>query len=587
MQKLKVSIAQINPTVGAISYNLDKILKVREKHSSCDLVIYSECVLTGYPVEDLVGRPEFMYEVHDAIEKLSQIVKSDNLPEIIIGSPYLHHGKVYNAAIYFSKNGNTEIRFKSELPNYDVFDEMRNFHRGKPTDNLPIEIKGFKIGLMICEDGWLPNVTRNLRKHDCEAIFWINGSPFCQGKDKDRKDILHKLNQKEPHIPLFYINQVGGQDDVVFDGASFVSNKEDKIIAQLPAFLEAEAEFELSKTENSPIEVKPISNNPISPYPQHEEAIYNALMLALRDYVEKNRFPFVILGLSGGIDSALVAAIAGDALGADKVWAIRLPSKWTSDESNDLALQQCQKMGVRCDTIAIGDAVAAIEKNINALKDIPFLNRDEKQLMEENVQSRERGQTLMALSNRYYPMVVSTGNKSEYSTGYATLYGDMCGGYALIKDVWKLMVFRLCKWRNLNRPQTSRLDIDVPLEIIPPRVIERPPTAELKDNQCDEVSLMPYEYLDVLLMAMVEDEMSNDNTALMLLEKFGAKRNWCDDVDKMRRLIDLNEYKRRQSAPGPKITKKSYGKGRRYPITNGFREVCSSEVRAKIEQALK
>lgn len=567
---LNVVMAQLNPTVGDIEGNIVKILDVINSHTDADLIVFGECMITGYPIEDLVNRPKFINTVMIQLLKLIEYVSIGKKPAIIVGTPYLHDNNIYNAAIFISSNSDPRIIFKSELPNYDVFDEIRNFHPGNLYDNTPIFYKGYYIGIAICEDMWENRVSENLYKTGVDILISINGSPYCIGKDSLRKTVINN-RQSETHnsFPIMYVNQIGGQDGLIFDGASFVTNPSGDIVTQLPAFIEYIHTIKFIKQYSGVTILDPETCINYQ-YPDVYESMYRALMLSIRDYVNKNKFPGVLLGLSGGVDSALVMAIAVDALGSDKVWAIRMPSNHTSNESNDLALEMCNILGVICSTIPIADPVLCIENSINSLK-VPFPNNDSKHLMEENIQSRERGQTLMALSNRYGHMVIATGNKTEFSIGYCTIYGDMCGGYALLKDVWKLDVFGLSEWRNKNHPFDSLL-MNKLVNIIPERIITRPPSAELAEGQSDETSLMPYQYLDPLLIKMIETEDSVSNIINYLTATYGEIRDWQFDVLRIRNLVDRSEYKRRQSPPGPKITQKSFEKGRRYPITNAFKE---------------
>ncbi|MBI3453228.1 MAG: NAD+ synthase [Rhodospirillales bacterium] len=547
---LVLALAQINPTVGDLAGNVARIRKTRTeaRAGGAHLVVYSELVVAGYPPEDLVLKPAFQRAVREAVEGLARDT-ADGGPAMLVGAPWADNGKLYNAALLLDGGKIAATRYKHELPNYGVFDEKRVFASG-PLPG-PVAFRGVRLGVMVCEDMWYPDVAECLVESGAQILVVPNGSPFETDK-LDERIGLAVARVSETGLPLVYVNQVGGQDELVFDGASFVLNADRQLAMQMPAFAEAMRIVEWTPDAAEKWRCAPAR---IDKPPEGAEAIYRALMLGLRDYVNKNRFPGVILGLSGGIDSALTAALAVDALGADRVHAVMMPSPYTSRESLDDAAEVARLLGVRLDTAPIKPAMDAFAAML-----APLFKGANADITEENIQSRARGLTLMALSNKFGHMVVSTGNKSEMSVGYATLYGDMCGGFAVLKDVYKMTVFALCEWRNGNLPAGA---LGPAGPAMPRRVITKPPTAELKPDQTDEAALGPYAKLDDILHCLVEKEMPAADIA--------ARGHDAAFVARVRRMVDAAEYKRRQAAPGVKITRRAFGRDRRYPITNGFR----------------
>lgn len=546
---LKIAIATTNPTVGDIEGNAERILAVRENNAGADLIVYSELVLVGYPPEDLVLKPAFQRDAMDKAVELASVTK-DGGPAMLIGSLWVKGGKLYNSALLLANGTISAIRHKRELPNYGVFDEIRLFEAGPLAD--PIEFKGIKLGIMICEDMWFSAVTEHLTNKHSEILISLNGSPFETEKAHVRYD--HACNRvKESGLPLIYVNQVGGQDELVFDGEGFVLDTSGKFIIRQKSFVEETTLTHWSKDENGKWAC---ANGDVAEKNDRLGDIYQAIMLATRDYVNKNRFPGVVIGMSGGVDSALSAIVAVDALGADRVHLVMMPSKYTSEESLIDAADAARMMGCGIDNIPISDAVLAYDKLMAG----SFAGTDP-DTTEENMQSRIRGIILMALSNKFGKMVLTTGNKSEMSVGYATIYGDMCGGYNALKDVYKMDVFELCHWRNENHPDGG---LGPRGQIMPVNIIDKPPTAELRPDQKDEDSLPPYPELDDILECLIEGEMPTRD-----IIKRGHKQ---ETVARIQHLLYIAEYKRRQAPPGAKITARNFGRDRRYPITNGYRD---------------
>jgi NAD+ synthase len=542
-------LAQLNPTVGDLEGNARKLLAAhaRAAEAGADLVIFTELFITGYPPEDLVLKPAFQRAARARVEKLAGELKDG--PAVLVGTIWPDEGKVYNAAVLIDGGAIQAVRYKVDLPNYGVFDEKRVFEPG-PLPG-PVNFRGIRLGLPICEDIWKGEVTECLAETGSEILIAINGSPFDWRKPDVRMNVA-VARITETHLPLIYVNQVGGQDELVFDGASFVINADHSLAVQMPAWEEAFTVTEWSRGNDgwrcAPGEVVSL--------PEGDGAAYQACVLGLRDYVDKNRFPGVVLGLSGGVDSALVAAMAVDALGPDRVHAIMLPYRYTSRESIDDATACAAYLGIRYDTVPIEPAVSGVEKSLAKL----FAGKAP-DITEENVQSRIRGVITMAISNKFGAMVLTTGNKSEMSVGYATLYGDMNGGFNPVKDLYKLEVYRLARWRNAHVPVGG---LGPEGAVIPSNILTKAPTAELRENQKDEDSLPPYSLLDDILMQLVEHEASVADI---------VKRGHDPEVvKKVERLLYLAEYKRRQAAPGVKISSKNFGRDRRYPITNRFRE---------------
>ena len=545
---LKLALAQLNPHVGQINSNLEIIRRARAQGArlGADLVVTPELSISGYPPEDLVKKPAFVAACADAISALAADT-ADGGPGVIVGAPWAEGDKLYNAAFVLDGGRILARRLKHELPNYGVFDEKRVFDAGPAPG--PVPFRGVRVGLMICEDWWFPAVSETLAESGAEILLSINGSPFEADKQQHRIPLAVQ-RVVETGLPFVFCAQVCGQDELVFEGASFVLNPDRSLAVQMPFFEEAITLTEWHR-DGERLVCKPL---PLSPEPEHLEQIYRAMMLGLADYVNKNRFPGVILGLSGGIDSALSAAVAADALGAGRVRAFMLPSPYTSQHSLDDAAACARLLGIQCDTVPITPAMVAFDAAL-----APVFEGRPADITEENIQSRARGLILMAVSNKIGSMVLTTGNKSEMSVGYATLYGDMCGGYSVLKDVYKTTVFALSRWRNAHRPPGA-FGPDGP--VMPERVITKPPTAELKDNQTDQDSLPPYEVLDAILEGLVEGEQSVDALVAAGHDRATVLRVW--------RMLDRAEYKRRQAPPGVKITRRAFGRDRRYPITNGF-----------------
>ncbi len=547
-RRLNIALAQINPVVGDVEGNVARIGAARAAAAAehADLVVFPELAIAGYPPEDLVLKPLFQRHVADAVAALAAATK-DGGPALIVGGPWREDGKLYNAAFVLDRGAVTK-RFKHDLPNYGVFDEKRVFAPGPPPG--PVNFRDVRLGLMVCEDMWRPDVTETLQESGAEILIVPNGSPYESDKLDERLN-LAVARVVESGLPLVYVNQVCGQDELVFDGSSFVLNADRRLAAQALSWTEQVMTTRWRWDGTS----WTCQRGDVHETPARLENIYQAMMLGLRDYVRKNGFPGVVIGLSGGVDSALTAAVAADALGPANVWCVMMPSPYTTWESLEDAAATANLLGVRLDTIAITPAMEAF----NAMLDPAFAGRAA-DITEENIQARARGLTLMALSNKMGHMVVSTGNKSEMSVGYATLYGDMCGGYSVLKDVYKTDVFRLADWRNQSHPRGAQGPAG---RVIPQRVIEKPPTAELRHNQKDEDSLPPYAVLDAILDRMIEKEMGLEDIVADGFDRDTVVRVW--------RLVDGAEYKRRQAPPGVKITRRAFGRDRRYPITNAFR----------------
>ena len=537
--RLIIALAQLNPTLGAINANLALARAAREKAATADLILFPELFICGYPPEDLVLRPSFVAACKAAVEDLAKETRTG--PAVLIGLPWREGANLYNSMALLANGRIETLRHKFDLPNYGVFDEKRVFNPGPAPG--PIAFNGVRIGVPICEDIWTEETCETLAETGAEILLSPNGSPFERNKDDVR--LGHVVARvTETGLPMVYLNQLGGQDELVFDGASFVLNTDRSIAVQLPMFEEKVALTEWVRHEDGwrclPGDMARI--------PEKEEETWKACVLGLRDYVLKNRFPGVVLGLSGGIDSAVVAAMAVDALGPDKVHCVMLPYAYTSRESLTDAEECARLLGVRYDVVPIKEPV---EGFLSALK--PMFEGTSFGITEENLQSRSRGVILMAISNKFGSMVLTTGNKSEMSVGYATLYGDMNGGYNPIKDVYKTEVYRLAAWRNTQG------------RVIPERIITRAPSAELRENQTDQDSLPPYEVLDAILEDLVENELP--------VAEIVAKTGYDEAlVKRIQHMLYVAEYKRRQAAPGVKITRRNFGRDRRYPITNGFRD---------------
>ena len=560
---LKIALAQLNPVVGDLAGNTAKLRRARAEAAAlgADLVVYPELFITGYPPEDLVRKPAFAAAARAAVEALAPET-GDGGPGVIVGTIWADDGKLYNSIALLDGGRIEAVRHKVDLPNYGVFDEKRVFDAGPMPG--PVGFRGVRLGVPICEDIWQDEVCECLQETGSELLISPNGSPFDWPKPDQRTNVA-VARVKETGLPLIYLNQVGGQDELVFDGASFVLNGDATLAAQLPAWEEGVRVVEMRRA-NGAWRCEPAARAVLE---EKEAAAYHACLLGLRDYVNKNGFPGVVMGLSGGVDSALVAALAVDALGPDRVHCVMLPYRYTSNVSLSDAAQCAKALGVKYDVIPIAPAVEGFLAMLGRM----FAGRAP-DVTEENVQSRVRGTALMAISNKFGSMVLTTGNKSEMSVGYATLYGDMNGGFNPIKDLYKTEVYRLARWRNGHGPKGG---LGRSGEVIPQNILTRPPTAELRENQTDQDALPPYEALDDILACLIEGEMP--------LEDIVARGHAVETVKKVERLLYLAEYKRRQAAPGVKISARNFGRDRRYPITNRFREEVGAAAPAAARRA--
>jgi NAD+ synthase len=550
--RLNIAIAQLNPTVGDVAGNAEKVRRARAQAGAegADLVVFPELFIAGYPPEDLVLKPAFQAACRAAVEGLAGET-ADGGPALMVGTPWRENGKLYNALALLEQGAVAAVRLKVNLPNYGVFDERRVFASGPPPG--PVNFRGVRIGAPICEDIWTEwgdyeDVVECLAETGAELLIVPNGSPYSRDKEETRLNIA-VARVAESGLPILYVNQVGGQDELVFDGASFALHADRSLALRLPAFRECVTTTLWSRVGNSWR-----CEGPVAPEEDEAQANYSACVLGLRDYVDKNRFPGIVLGLSGGIDSALCAAMAVDALGRERVHCVMLPYRFTARESLDDAARVAQALGVRYDIVPIADAVAGLESTL-----APLFGGGPRDVTEENLQARARGTALMAISNKFRLMVVTTGNKSEMSVGYATLYGDMNGGFNPIKDLYKTEVYRLARLRNTWKPDWARGPDG---QVIPDNILTRAPTAELAENQKDQDTLPPYEVLDQILERLVERE---EPLAAIVADGFDR-----EVVAKVERMLNLAEYKRRQAAPGVKVTLKNFGRDRRYPITNRF-----------------
>ncbi|TVR82576.1 MAG: NAD+ synthase [Rhodospirillales bacterium] len=543
---LALALAQINPIVGDIDGNVERVRTARAAAADADLMIGGELVLAGYPPEDLVLKRSFQDRIEAAVDALARDT-GDGGPALLIGAPWRRGGRLYNAALLLEGGRVAGAVLKHELPNYGVFDEIRVFAPGPLPEPMPF--RGARLGVMVCEDMWKPPVSRHLHERGAEILVVINGSPF----DLEKWGVRRRMAQQrvsELGLPLIYVNLVGGQDELVFDGASFVLAPDGGFCLQAPEWCAGVVPTRWRRGEAG----WACDAGVIAPRTEGLEAIYHAMVVGLRDYVGKNSFPGVVIGLSGGIDSALTAAVAVDALGPERVRCLMMPSPYTSRISLDDAAQVAERLGVQLDTVDITPAMAAFDTMLTDL-----FSGLEPDTTEENVQARARAIVLMAVSNKFGHMLLTTGNKSEMSVGYATLYGDMSGGFSVLKDVYKTTVFALSRWRNQTRPDGM---LGPTGTVIPERIITRPPSAELKADQTDQDSLPPYEELDAILHCLIEEDRSIADVVAAGFDAATVRRVW--------QMLDRAEYKRRQAPPGVKITDRAFGRDRRYPITNRF-----------------
>ena len=547
--RFRLTLAQLNPTVGALSANAAKAREAWEaaREAGADMVALPEMFITGYQLQDLVLKPAFVTAAMAEIEALAAACADG--PAMGIGGPYISHGHLYNAYFILQGGQVTARVFKHHLPNDAVFDEKRLFDSGPI--NGPYSVGPVRIGTPVCEDAWYEDVTEVLAETGAEILLVPNGSPYYRGKFDHRMNVMVS-RVVETELPMVYLNMVGGQDDQVFDGGSFVLNKGGALAVQMPLFDEEICHVDFLRRADG----WHAEDGEKARLPGEWEQDYRVMVQALRDYMGKTGFSKALLGLSGGVDSALVATIAADALGPENVRCVMLPSEYTAQGSLEDAEAVAKALGCRYDYVPITAGRAAITETL-----APLFEGREPDVTEENIQSRLRGLLLMAISNKFGEMLLTTGNKSEVAVGYATIYGDMAGGYNPIKDLYKTRVFQTCRWRN----ETHRDWMKGPAgEVIPARVIDKPPSAELRPDQKDEDSLPPYEDLDRILEMLIDEE---DSVAGVVAEGFDR-----ETVKKVERLIYLSEYKRFQSAPGARLTSRAFWLDRRYPIVNGWRD---------------
>ncbi|MGJ8528373.1 NAD+ synthase [Maritalea sp.] len=553
---LRIALAQLNPTVGDLSSNLAKGEKAVDEAiaANADIILFPELYITGYFPEDLLFKPKFVADAMEAACTLAEKTEGEHIAALI-PCVWRESDKLFNAVLLAQDGKIVDWRAKHDLPNDDVFYEKRYFEAGGLPG--PFNIHDVRIGVPICEDIWWPEVCECLAETGAEMLLCPNGSPYWRNKQDVR---INEVVQRvvETQLPLLYLNQVGGQDELVFDGASFGLNADRSLAFQCKSFEEQLLISDWVREDDQWV----CNDAPISDLVSEDEAPWRACVLGLRDYIHKNHFKSVVLGLSGGIDSAIVAAMAVDALGPENVHCIMLPYRYTSQDSLKDAKDCAERLGVRYDIVSIGDAVEAATEAL-----APLFEGMQPGLAEENLQSRMRGTYLMGVSNKLGSMLITTGNKSEMAVGYATIYGDMNGGYNPIKDLYKMQVYHLADWRNKNMPSDC---LGPKGEVIPNSIITKAPSAELREDQKDQDSLPPYPMLDAILARFVEGEESVEE---IIAEGFDA-----EIVAKLQKLLYIAEYKRRQSAPGPKLTAKAFGFGRKYPITNGYRDLIPRAI---------
>ena len=547
-ERLLITLVQCAQSMGDIAGNASAMLAARAAAAPCDLIVFPELQLIGYPPEDLVLKPALIARATAQLDAMAAVT-ADGGPAMLVGSVFEREGLLYNGLALLDGGVIAAVRLKHELPNYGTFDEKRLF--ASAPLQPPVPFRGVMLGLPMCEDIWFPKVCGHLKAMGAQMLIAPHGSPYEIEKDERRLHNVARARVAETGLPLVFLNRIGGQDELVFDGASFVVNADGSLAHQLPDWEPATVLTEWVKRGDG-WHCVPGEIHALDPFPQDA---YHAMIVGLRDYVNANGFPGVVLGLSGGIDSALSAAVAVDALGADRVWCVMLPSRFTSQESLDDAAGCAAMLGCRLDNIPIQPAIDGFD----AMLEGSFADRDV-DITEENIQSRIRAVTLMGLSNKFGHMLLTTGNKSEMSVGYATIYGDMAGGYNVLKDAYKLTVFALSRWRNANKSPRA-LGPDGP--VMPESVITKPPSAELRPDQRDDDSLPPYEVLDPILHGLVEEELS---VADIVARGFDV-----EVVTRIERLLYIAEYKRRQAPPGVKLGIRNFGRDRRYPITNRFR----------------